>query len=471
MSLKGILRIRRTLAFRLTLWYAMIFTLSSLAVFLIIYISISSAIQRGLDNELLEDIAEFMSILRLKSGDSLKTEIDIESESDGVDRIFFRVLEPGGKEIASSNMSSWGGTGISRSALKRINDAGGYVFETRSLRGRKYNARILYGAIGPGKIMQIGKSMEEDGRFRSVLREAFGSIMIIVMLLSALIGWFMARRALSGVEEVTQAALDISKGAFERRVQVKSKSDEIMRLATAFNFMLDRIDMLMAGMREMTDNIAHDLKTPLTRIRGLAELELNRLGGNEKSQELAAGTIEECDYLIQMINTMLAISETEAGIAGNEKEEVDIADVVQGACDLFRPITEEKAISLLFEGSGPLPFTGDLQGLQRMIVNLLENAVKYTPAGGTVTVSVHQEKGNIVVAFRDTGTGISEVDLPHIFERLYRCEPSRSQPGFGLGLSLAQAVARAHGGDIHVTSLLGEGSLFKVSLPRVPARS
>lgn len=471
MSLRKILKIRQTLAFRLTLWYAMIFTVSSFAVFLIFYINMSSVVQGRTDKELLEDLAEFSSILKLNRENSLETEMKIEAESDGVERIFFRLLDTKGEEIASSNMSSWKGAGIGRTALKRIEKGEGPIFETLSLNGRKYHVRILYGAIGPGKIMQIGTSLEADARFLEVFREAFGTSMIIVMILSALIGWFMARRALSGVEEVTQTALDISKGAFERRVQVRNRGDEIMRLATAFNLMLDRINELMTGTKEVTDHIAHDLKTPITRIRGLAELELNKGQTDDKSQELAAETIEECDHLLQMINTMLEITETEAGVAGSAREEVDIADVVRCACELFRPIAEEKGVSLLSEGPESLSVTGDIHGLQRMIVNLLENAVKYTPAGGTVNVSLHDENGKIVIAFRDTGIGISEDDLPHIFERLYRCETSRSQPGFGLGLSLAHAVARAHKGDINVISRPNEGSIFTVSLPRVSPKS
>jgi len=449
----------------------MIFTVSSFAVFLIFYINMSSVVQGRTDKELLEDLAEFSSILKLKRGNSLETEMQIEAESDGVERIFFRLLDPKGEEIASSNMSLWKGAGIGRTALKRIEKGEGHVFETLSLNGRKYNVRIVYGAIGPGKIMQMGKSLEADARFLEVIREAFGTSMIIVMILSAWIGWFMARRALSGVEEVTQTALDISKGAFERRVQVRNRGDEIMRLATAFNLMLDRIDELMTGTKEVTDHIAHDLKTPITRIRGLAELELSKGQTADVSQELAAETIEECDHLLQMVNTMLEITETEAGVAGSDREKVDIADVVRCACELFRPITEEKGVSLLSEGPESLCVTGDIHGLQRMVVNLLENAVKYTPAGGTVNVSLHDENGKIVIALRDTGIGISEDDLPHIFKRLYRCETSRSQPGFGLGLSLAHAVARAHKGDINVTSRSNEGSIFTVSLPRVSPKS
>jgi signal transduction histidine kinase len=466
MFLKRILDIRHTLAFRLTLWYATVFTVSSFVAFFIFYITISSVIQRQRDQELLNDLAEFSAIYGLKGTDAIRSEMEIEAESDGVHKVFFRLLAPKGEEIASSNMLSWKGVGVGRTALKQVSGPERHIFETLSLPGRPHKVRMLYGAIAPGKIMQIGQSLEDDARFLEAFREVFGASMVIIIVFSALIGLFMARHALSGVEEVTQTALDISKGAFQQRVRVRTKADEIERLATAFNRMLDRIQELVIGMKEMTDTIAHDLKTPITRIRGIAELELNAGKPDDESQKLAGDIIEECDYLVQMINTMLQISETEAGIAELAKEQVDIAGIVQGALELFDPIAREKGIRLISQVPDSVTIPGDIHGLQRMIVNLLENAIKYTPSGGTVTASLHDNNGHIVIVVHDTGIGISGSDLPHIFKRLYRCDASRSQAGFGLGLSLSLAVAQAHGGDITAASRPGEGSMFTVSLPR-----
>jgi len=466
MFLKRILEIRHTLAFRLALWYATIFAVSSLIAFYIFYIVISTAIQRQTDHELLNDMREFSSILKLKGSDSLRAEMEIEAESDGVHKVFFRFLRAQGEEIASSNMSFWRDVRISRAALNRIAGGESHVFETLALQGEPYKARIAYGVIGPDKIMQIGQSLEDDARFLEVFREIFGTSIMVIISFSALIGWFMARRALSSIEEVTQTALDISKGAFDQRVRIRAKGDEIERLATAFNRMLNRLQELVVGMKEVTDNIAHDLKTPITRIRGLAESKLKVGNPYDDSQNLAADIIEECDYLLQMINTLLEISETEAWAGKLVKEQVDMAGIIQDALELFRPIAEEKGLTLISQVPDHIHVPGEIQGLKRIIVNLLENAIKYTPSGGTVTTSVQTDKGQIIIFIQDTGIGISEEDLPHIFERLYRCDTSRSEPGFGLGLSLALAVARAHGGDITVTSHPGKGSTFKVTLIR-----
>jgi signal transduction histidine kinase len=327
-------------------------------------------------------------------------------------------------------------------------------------------ARIVYGAVGTGRFLQIGFSLEDDARFLETFRKVFVPSIMIIMVFSTLIGWFMASHALAGLKGVTKTALDISEGAFEKRVQVHAKGDEIEQLAVAFNRMLDRIHDLVKGLREVTDDIAHDLRTPIARIRGLAEAELNAGKSGDESKKLAADTVEECDNLLHMINTMLEISETEAGIGQASKVQAELTQVIGEALDLFRPIAEEKNIHLVSQLPDRVIIRGNIHGLQRIVVNLLDNAIKYTPAGGTVSVSLRDENDPVEIVVHDTGIGISEEDLPLVFNRLYRCDSSRSQPGFGLGLSLALAVARAHGGNITATSQPGRGSTFTVTLAR-----
>jgi signal transduction histidine kinase len=269
-----------------------------------------------------------------------------------------------------------------------------------------------------------------------------------------------------GVEEVTQTAEDISAGDIERRVPLKSRGTEIDSLATTFNDMLDRIHGLMHGMREMTDNIAHDLRSPITRIRGVAEMALTSGESMDEYENMAANTIEESDRLLAMIETMLDISELEAGAGNLARAEVDITRVVEEACELFQPAAEDKGIAVVVEVSTGALVYGDIQRLQRMVANLLDNAIKYTPPAGTVTVSADGAESAVFLEVKDTGIGISGEDFSNIFERFYRCDPSRSDAGVGLGLSLVMAIARSHGGDVAVTSSPGKGTTFTVSLPR-----
>jgi len=291
--------------------------------------------------------------------------------------------------------------------------------------------------------------------------------MAALFALAVVLGWFMARRALAGVENVTRTARRIADdGRLAERVPVGKGGDEIDRLAATFNRMLDRIQGLVTGIKEMTDNIAHDLKSPLTRIRGQAEMALTSRGAADEYEAMAAGAVEECDRLLEMINTMLFISRTEAGVSKPELKPMDLAVVVRDACGLFQSPAEDKGIALTWEAPERLEMAGDIRLIQRMLGNLLDNAIKYTSDGGAVAVAVLANPDHsVAIAVKDSGIGISEKDLPHIFERFYRGDPSRSQAGAGLGLSFARAVARAHGGEITVENNRPSGAVFRVTLP------
>jgi signal transduction histidine kinase len=218
----------------------------------------------------------------------------------------------------------------------------------------------------------------------------------------------------------------------------------------------------------MSDNIAHDLRSPITRIRGIAEVTFTTGKSLGEYEAMAASTIEECDRLLDMINTMLMISKTEAGVGHLIREEIDLAGLAREACELFEPTAEDNGITLSYDVQGRSHLVGDTRMIQRMLSNLLDNAIKYTPSGGSVTVSVSENNNQIIVSVKDTGIGISPRDLSHIFERFYRCDQSRSQTGIGLGLSLARAIARAHGGEITATSTPNQGSTLVVTLPKSP---
>ena len=466
MYLRKLPSFRHTLAFRLTLWYAGIFTISSCVAFLLFYMLITSVIGQRTDQELVDQVGQFSTLLAVRGIETVKRVAVLEAQAAGVKKIFFRLLSPDGQAFSSSNMSYWKDIGIRRVAIERLLSGSSHVFETIVIPERKHKVRILYSIIGPGIILQLGQSMENYSRFIEAFKRIFIPTMAFLIVLAAVVGWFMARRALSGVEAVTRTARNISGGALEKRVPVKTRGDEIDRLAITFNQMLDRIQTLVTGIKEMGDNIAHDLRSPITRIRGIAEVTLTTGKSVGEYENMAASTIEECDRLLDMINTMLMISETEAGVDKLVREEMDIAELVRNVCELFEPTAEDKGVTMNCDVPEKCPLIGDIRMIQRMLANLLDNAIKYTPAAGTVSVSVCKNEGQmVVVSVKDTGIGISPSDLPHIFERFFRCDQSRSQTGIGLGLSLARAIVQAHGGDIAVTSSPNEGSTFTVTLP------
>ena len=466
MSLKKINSTRHSLAFRLTLWYAGIFMLTSCVAFFFFYFLITSVIQDRTDQDLLDEARTLSSTLKLNGIEAVKRQIIFKAQAAGEKKVFFRLLSLDGQEFSSSNTSTWLDIGVGKKAINQLIREKRPVFDTISMPDRKHKIRILYVHIGRSIILQLGQSMESYTRFIEAFRKIFVATMASLFIVAVIIGWFMAKRALAGVETVTQTARHISEGSLKERVPVKKNQDEIDQLAITFNQMLDRIQTLVTGIREMSDNIAHDLKSPITRIRGLAEVSLTTAASDKEYENMAASTIEECDRLLDMINTMLVISRTEAGVNQLDTAEMDFSAVVHSACELFQAPAEEKNLKLTCNILSNFKMLGDNRLIQRMIANLLDNAIKYTPAAGRIDVTLNAEDHQAVtLTVKDTGIGISEEDRARIFERFYRCDPSRSEAGIGLGLSFARAIARAHGGDITVASKVDQGSVFTISLP------
>jgi signal transduction histidine kinase len=317
---------------------------------------------------------------------------------------------------------------------------------------------VLYGSHGFSK--------QDLSAIRHDFREFLAWPLLIIIVLSALAGWFMARRALSGVVQLTRTASAVSEGALNERVPVKGQKDEIDRLAETFNTMLEKINILILGMKETNDNIAHDLRSPITRLRGNAEPAITAKAEDGEAQPLAGHIIEECDHLLAMINAMLDISEAEAGIVKLNIEQIDVVSMIHDAVDLFRPLADNKHIDIEVRTPDVVSVNTDKRRLQRVLGNLLDNALKYSRSPGNVRIAVNADDGHAVIEIDDNGIGISAEDLPHIFDRFFRAEKSRTAPGSGLGLSLAKAFVISLGGSISVNSILDEGSVFTVVLPR-----
>ena len=456
------------MAFRLTLWYAGIFAVSACIAFLLFYFFVSKFIFDQTDQELISQADRFSILLTSQGSELVIDSALIEAHAAGVKKVFFRFLSANGEVFSSSDMSYWKdiNIGVDETAIKELLKDSQPVFKTIAVSGRREKVRILYAAISPRIILQVGVAMESYSHFLDALRRIFIATMSFLVVLAAGVGWFMARRAVSGIEAVTRTAQKISGGTLEERVPVKASGDEIDQLALTFNQMLDRIQALLKEIKQMSDNIAHDLRSPLARIRGAAEVTLASGKTLGEFEGMAASTIEECDRLLDMINTMLMISKTESGVEKIPSADVDLTGIVRQACELFGPTSEDKKVTVRCNRPDGIHLNGNTPMIQRMFSNLLDNAIKYTPPGGMVDINVSGSQSQVVVAVKDTGVGISAHDLPHIYERFYRCDQSRSQAGIGLGLSLARAIARAHGGDITVVSTPNEGSTFTVTLPK-----
>jgi signal transduction histidine kinase len=319
----------------------------------------------------------------------------------------------------------------------------------------------------------VGRDVEERARLREIMRRAFGWSLLFVGVLGLLGGWFVTRRVLKRVDDMTETTRTIMAGDLNGRLGVRGSGDEFDRLAQNLNAMLDRIGELMAGMKEVSDNIAHDLKTPLTRLRNKADEALCAARTPDELRAALEGIIEESDNLIRIFNALLMIARLEAGSARETLADFDAAEVARGVAELYEAAAEEAHVPLQVSVEPDLPVHGNRELLGQAVANVLDNALKYgapTKPGIAPQVSVSAAKSDnyVVIAVADRGAGIPESDRGRVTERFVRLESARSRPGFGLGLSLAAAVARLHGGVLRLEDNV-PGLRAVLELPLIPS--
>jgi len=458
----------RSIAFRLTIWYAGIFSISSCVAFGLFYFLATQTIMSQVDQELMDKAGYFRTVISRGGIVGAQNLAVIEAQAAGEKQIFFRLLYPTGEVFASSSMSYWKDVRLDKEMVDQLMRSRVTVFNTVHIAGQKQNARMMYTFVASNVILHTGLAMNAYSRFLSGFKKIFSISMGFVIVFSAVSGMFLSRQALHGVATIRATAGTITGSNLNERVPESGSRDELDLLAVTFNRMLDRISALVKSMREMSDNIAHDLKSPLTRIRGFAELALiqETPGDIEAYRTMAANTIEESDHLLDMINTMLVISRAEAGEAEFEYEPVDLSAMIIDAWDLFVPLAEDKQIVFTQQVDNGVWIQGDAGMLQRAFANLIDNAIKYTPEKGQVHLTL-ETCGKELVEFRvkDSGPGIDPQNHQKIFERFFREESSRTTPGTGLGLSLAKTIIEQHSGTISVQTSENAGSLFTVTLP------
>lgn len=303
-------------------------------------------------------------------------------------------------------------------------------------------------------IMLVGRDLGEPERFSNVVRRSL-MVAIGLMGLSALLIWFfVGRRALRRIDRVSEASRRIMGGDLTGRLPVTGSGDEFDRLSENLNSMLARIADLNEGLKQVSANIAHDLKTPLTRLRNRAEAALSGAGDGREYREALEGTIAESDQLIRTFNAILMISRLEAGYSSEQTERIDLADAVHDVVELYEPLAEEAGVALNAERDGAFPITGNRELIGQALSNVVDNAIKYsagTVEKPAVAVRLARAADEIRLSVDDNGPGIpDEADRQRATERFVRLEQSRSRPGSGLGLSLAKAIMKFHGGRLEL---------------------
>ena len=468
MFLRRLSRLRQDLRVKLTLWYTGVLILTLLSALFVLYSTVRTYFENRSNETLLTEYREFHVLFQEGGIPAIQREAVLESESEGIQHVFFRLLAPDGQMVAHSNLVSWRGLALPDGPEEGVPKETPYRIETVLIQGHKHHSRILTGRLGRGYILQIGHSLREEEHLLRDLKDILSGFGGGAILVGLVCGGLLSWRATAGINEITKAAHIIAEGQFGTRVPPLKLKGEVATLAVAFNTMLDRIQALITSMQAVTDNIAHDLRSPITRIRTAAELALQNARDPEEYPAVMATTINECDRLLGLLETMLYISEIESGTREVPMEDVDLVPLLEEACDLFQPIAEDKHIALSVQPpTTPCRVRGEPATLQRMIANLLDNALKYTAEGGRVSVALKAHRNEALLVFEDNGIGISDENLPRIFDRFYRCDQSRQQSGTGLGLSLVKAVVQDLGGTIQVSSQYGKGTLVTVSLPRV----
>jgi signal transduction histidine kinase len=322
--------------------------------------------------------------------------------------------------------------------------------------GSEHHALVRVFQLPSGFRLLVGRDLEERERLYDVILAAGQWSIALVIILGLTGGFFVARRVLHRIDAMTETSRTIMEGDLSGRLPTVGTNDELDRLAANLNVMLERIETLMRGFKEVSDNIAHDLKTPLTRLRNRAE-EALRSGGSESHFRAALeATIDESDELIRTFNALLMIARAESGQASTPMTEFDAAETARGVVELYDPLADEKGLTLKVEADTPLPVRGNRELVTQALANLVDNAIKYAKSNGAATdgaevlVEAGREGERIRLSVSDHGLGIPEDDRGRVVERFVRLERSRSEPGSGLGLSLASAVAHLHCGELRL---------------------
>ncbi len=454
-----------SLSLRLTLWFTAVFSICLLLIFVAFYFVASEYLFRSADRGVAYELEETVHKYKEEGLEPLAAHIIEEANDYGVDKVFFRLVTGKGEILHTSDLSSWGDVHVHEERFPEL-DGANYIAQTEETPHANRTLRLVSKLLNSNLIVQGGVYVDEELALLKLYRIGLPLLGLVVIALAGVTGFFMVSKAVARVESVTSLAKRISAGNLAARVPVETKMDEIGELSVTFNDMLDRIHNLVKSLKQVTDDVAHELRSPITRIRTKAELALSQSEINQNLTSVAENTIDECDRLLELINSMLDISEADAGIALIDNDQINLSEIVIDAIELFGPVAEAKNITLGFQSCGPASVEGDQSKLQRAVSNILDNALKYTPSGGSVSVRIENVDGKKVqMIVEDTGIGIEREALPLVFERFYRVEKSRSTPGSGLGLTLSKALIEAHGGQIFIESKPMKGTTVVVELP------
>ncbi len=458
-------RLTDTIGLRLAFWYAAVFVISTCTVGILGYELLATSLIRR-DHELLQvKLAEYAA--RYESGGlmALSNAVNADQAAGEPDSVIARVVASDASVRLVMPLTVWESFGVANQhALSADSDDQG--LQAVSAQGRDVTFELASRTLPDGTLIQVGRTTIGRERFLAEVRKVLGLLVIAIASAGVAGGVALTRQALRPLRSMIDTVRQIARtGQLHGRVTVGPEGDLMDELGRVFNSMLERIEMLVDGMRGALDNVAHDLRTPTARLRARAEAALASGARGEDAAGALADCIEEADRVMALLTTLLDISEAQTGTMQLTIASVPVSEVVDETIDLYEDLAEDRGVSLEAAVPADLRVDADHQRLRQVLANLVDNALKYTDRGGRVKIAADAAPDGVRIVVSDTGVGIAASDLPRIWDRLYRADQSRGEPGLGLGLSLVRAVVAAHGGTAGVTSAPGLGSTFTITLP------
>jgi signal transduction histidine kinase len=454
-------KINNTIGLRIAAGYSLLMLLSFLALMVIAYFFLSATLARH-DRDQVSVELQSLRAQYLEGGmDSFEQTVLKNDQFRKNNPFFTRVVNQAGQTVRIYFPQYW--LEFDLAALEnQFPVSRGSWMRLPSL-GSAYELEILSEELPDGFRFQVGISTEDRETTLARLKETFLFAAFPLMVLGLSGGALLAHRSLRPVRHLVQTVAAINSGQLETRAPRTYKGDELDDLGRLFNEMLERIRILIDGMKNALDAVAHDLRTPMTRFRNLAENALQRNAGLQAYQDALQDCIEESDQILRMLNMLMDISEAETGTLQLNCKEVDFSALVGNVAEMYRYVAEEKGVEVTTSIAPHISANLDPERISQALANLLDNAVKYTPAGGRVELTLSAGADRVSIRVADTGIGIDSADMDRIWERLYRGRHDNSK-GMGLGLSLVRAVVRAHGGDVTAQNRAEGGALFEINL-------
>jgi signal transduction histidine kinase len=458
---------RKSFGLQLTAWIILLLCITHLLDFTISRRVISSALQSHDEQEILDELDEYSAAYRAAGLTGVSKKSEYEYRANGSLLLVVRLVNSQGNLLFSNATAEFAPFDLQSLSRRPVEDGKVVV-----LGGKTATAKleVVRRRFDDGNELQIADTTEDRDEILATVDRLFGLTFLPILLLTGVGGLFLAHRALIPVRHLLALLQSILRtGQLTARAPLRGSGDELDSLSSLFNSLLERISVLVETMKYSLDNVAHDLRTPMARFRGNAELALRETDPVPVRESLL-NAIEESDRILTTLHTLMDISEAEAGTMELNIESIELRALVERVISLYEFVADEKQIQVRQNIPSGLTVDVDIDRMTQALANLLDNALKYTEARGSVDFIATETTNEIELSVADSGVGIRHEDMPHIFERLYRGDKSRSSRGFGLGLSLVKAIVRAHKTSIHVTSLPNQGSTFRIMLPRKPNR-